>query len=177
MNPIRFAAAAVFLGIGPAMAQDTAAQSATPTAAEQQALVALIAGPAGEDMGEVHAIPTASGMMHLVIRLSGLPEGTHGIHIHETGACTPDFGAAGGHLADDKAHGVRDADGPHPGDLPNVHVPASGEITVEYFVPGLTRELMEDSGGSAFIVHADADDYTTQPTGNAGGRLACGVFG
>lgn len=174
MKQLRFAAAGLaFLGLGTALAQQ--APDPTPDAA-QQALVARIAGPDGADMGEVHAIPTASGMMHLVIRLTGLPEGTHGVHIHETGACAPDFGAAGGHLADGRAHGVRDAGGPHPGDLPNIHVPASGKVTVEYFAPLLTRDLMADADGSAFIVHDHADDYATQPTGDAGGRLACGVF-
>ncbi|MDO5642219.1 MAG: superoxide dismutase family protein [Paracoccus sp. (in: a-proteobacteria)] len=172
MTPIRLTATAALIlaGLGAAAtAQDAPDTGPAP-------LVAHVAGPDGTPMGEVHATPTPSGVMHLTIRLTGLPEGTLGVHIHETGACAPDFGAAGGHLADGRPHGIGAEGGPHPGDLPNLHVPASGEITVEYFAPLLTRELMTDADGSAFIVHEHADDYATQPTGDAGGRLACGVF-
>ncbi|MDO5657692.1 MAG: superoxide dismutase family protein [Paracoccus sp. (in: a-proteobacteria)] len=148
---------------------DAAAETARP-------MTAQITGPDGAALGEVTILDTVSGMAHVMISLSGLPEGRLGVHIHETGACKPDFAAAGGHLAGDRAHGINHPDGPHPGDMPNIHVPESGAITVEYFLPYLTPELLDDEDGSAFIIHEHADDYASQPTGEAGGRIGCGVF-
>ncbi|MDO5529908.1 MAG: superoxide dismutase family protein [Paracoccus sp. (in: a-proteobacteria)] len=137
---------------------------------------AQIAGPDGNALGEVTVRDTASGQAHVMIALSGLPEGTLGIHIHETGACTPDFDAAGGHLAGEAEHGIDNEGGPHPGDMPNLHVPESGEITVEYFLAHLSTEMMDGENGAALIIHEHADDYHSQPTGEAGGRIGCGVF-
>jgi Cu-Zn family superoxide dismutase len=65
--------------------------------------------------------------------------------------------------------------GKHAGDLPNIHVPASGELTVEYFAVGLTLDDLFDDDGSSMMVHAGADDYASDPAGNAGDRIACGV--
>lgn len=141
-------------------------------------VTARLAGTDGSDIGTVTVTDTPSGMAHATVELQGLPEGAHGIHIHETGDCSAsDFTSAGGHLAGDAAHGVMAEDGPHPGDLPNAHVPASGALTVEAFLPEFSvEELMMDDDGSAFIVHAGPDDYESQPSGDAGSRLACGVF-
>ncbi|MFD1882817.1 superoxide dismutase family protein [Paracoccus pacificus] len=131
----------------------------------------------GTAMGMVSVADTASGMALVTLNLSGVPEGVHGAHIHETGTCDgPDFKSAGGHLAGGRAHGVMDAQGPHQGDLPNVHAPATGTVMVEYFVPNLPADVLTDADGAAFILHAGADDYAGQPAGNAGDRLACGVF-
>lgn len=100
------------------------------------------------------------------------------VHIHETGECTgPDFKSAGGHLAmDGQEHGVMSEKGPHSGDMPNIHVPADGTVTVENFVPNLTADQMMDDDGAAFMVHAHKDDDMSQPAGDAGDRIACGVF-
>ncbi|MDO5632287.1 MAG: superoxide dismutase family protein [Paracoccus sp. (in: a-proteobacteria)] len=157
----------------------TALMLATPALAqsEPQGLVAQIAGPDGADMGSVAAAPTPSGTLLLTIFLKGLEPGIRAIHIHETGACEgPDFTSAGGHLANGHDHGVMADGGPHPGDLPNIHVPDSGEVRLELFAPGLTTDMLTDADGAAFVIHAQADDYTGQPTGNAGDRIGCGVF-
>lgn len=168
-----------------ATAQET--EGATPAPATEPAaeiapeapppMIAEIKTPEGQSAGTVTAVATPSGLTLLTLELTGLAPGIHGAHIHETGTCTPpDFESAGGHLTGDREHGVMVEAGPHAGDLPNIHVPETGNLTVEYFVPNLPQELMQDEDGSAFIVHEHPDDYVGQPTGHAGNRLACGVF-
>lgn len=143
---------------------------------------ARLADPEGREVGQVVLEETASGAVHLTASFQGLPPGVHGFHIHETGACSPDFKAAGGHYAPaGHAHGVDDPKGRHAGDLPNIHVPADGSLTVEYFLSAVSlSEGAEGSlfkeGGTAFIVHSGADDYRSQPAGAAGDRIACGVI-
>ncbi|WP_353472276.1 superoxide dismutase family protein [Salipiger sp. H15] len=139
---------------------------------------ARLAGTDGSDIGTVTVTDTPSGMAHVTAELQGLPEGVHGIHIHETGDCSAsDFSSAGGHLAGEAEHGVMAAHGPHPGDLPNAHIGPDGAVTVEAFLPGLkVGEALLDNDGSAFIVHSGPDDYQSQPSGESGSRLACGVF-
>ncbi len=153
----------------------TAAGTGTAAAAE-----ASLVGADGSDKGTVTLTETPNGIL-LTARLKNLPEGVHGFHIHETGACTPDFGAAGGHLAGGAAaHGFLAEGGPHAGDMPNVHVPASGALTIEVFNPRVSFDSGEgalfDGDGSAIVIHAGADDYESQPSGDAGGRIACGVI-
>ena len=115
--------------------------------------------------------------MLLTVDLTGIPAGIHGIHIHQTGACEgPTFESAGGHLAAEAEHGVMVEGGPHPGDLPNVHVPDTGVMKQEIFALGIITDMLTEGDGTAFVVHADPDDYSGQPSGNAGDRIACGVF-
>lgn len=110
---------------------------------------------------------------------TGLGAGTHAVHVHQTGLCTPDFNAAGAHLnPDSRQHGFRNPNGPHAGDLPNIHVGAGGAVTVDVLLPGLSvsgSRAILDGDGAALVVHANADDYTTEPSGNSGERIACGV--
>lgn len=165
-----FAAAFATLAV-PALAQDAAPNP------ETSPMIAEIKTADGASVGMATATETPSGLMLLTLELTGLPQGIHGAHIHETGTCTPpDFESAGGHLAGDKDHGVMSANGPHPGDLPNIHVPESGTLTVEYFLAGLTAGMIADEDGSAIILHEHPDDYVGQPTGHAGARLGCGSF-
>ncbi len=113
--------------------------------------------------------------------VTGLAPGTkHGFHVHEFGDCSaPDGTSAGGHFAPEAhPHGAPDPAAHHAGDLGNLEADAAGKATVNLLVPGLSlgsgaRALL----GRGVIVHAQADDLTTQPTGNAGGRIACGVIG
>ena len=129
----------------------------------------------GQSVGQVQLQDTPNG---LIVRaeLTGLPEGAHGFHIHAVGACEPPFESAGGHFnPEERQHGMENAQGKHAGDLPNLTVPASGEATVEHFAVGLSLDDLSDEDGSAVVVHANADDYTTDPSGNAGDRIACGV--
>lgn len=133
----------------------------------------------GTDIGTVIITETDSGLMHFILDISegALPAAQHAIHIHETGACeAPTFESAGGHLAGDKEHGVHSANGPHPGDLPNITMGAAGALHVEYFLPGVLLDQVLDDDGAAVVIHSEVDDYTTQPSGNAGDRLACGVL-
>lgn len=142
------------------------------------AFSASVQGPEGSDHGTVTIQPTPSGTAIVTLNLRDLPVGVLGVHLHETGACNaPDYASAGGHLAlDGQEHGVLSAGGPHLGDLPNLHVPDTGVVMVEHFVPGLTAEILGDEDGTGFIIHAHADDYAGQPAGHAGGRVACGVL-
>lgn len=173
-------AVAAILATAPAFAQDQGAQETTanPDMTATEAMSADVAGPDGAPHGTITAMPTASGMLHLVIELTDLPQGVYAAHLHETGLCEgPDFESAGGHLAGEgREHGVNARNGPHLGDLPNIHVPESGALTVEYFVPDLGAEQIVDADGTSFMVHEGEDDLESQPSGDAGGRMACGVL-
>lgn len=157
-------------------APETTAETA-PVADGPAPLIAEIKTAEGESLGTATATATPSGLMLLTVELAGVPAGIHGLHIHETGTCTPpDFESAGGHLTGDKDHGIMSENGPHAGDLPNIHVPESGELTVEFFVAGLTPEMIADEDGSAIMIHDHPDDYVGQPSGHAGDRIGCGGF-
>ncbi len=146
--------------------------------AAEGAIVAPITGADGSRIGQIEVEPTASGLTHVTITASGIPEGIHGVHLHETGVCEGDFGSAGGHLAGDMEHGVLVEGGPHPGDLPNAHVQGDGELAVEYFTDRIDADgdTITDADGTAFIIHSGADDYESQPSGDAGDRIACAVI-
>ena len=115
------------------------------------------------------------------IEAKGLPPGPHGLHLHETGACTPDFQAAGGHINPDGAmHGLKHPDGPDAGDLPNLIVGRDGRaqaemVTERVSISGGPQPALLDADGSAVIVHAEPDDHVTQPIGGSGERIACGI--
>lgn len=137
---------------------------------------------AGATVGDATLRQTANGVL-LKVDLRGVKPGIHAFHIHETGQCTaPSFESAGGHFASQKRqHGFLDAGGPHAGDLPNVHVLESGDVSFEYFVEDVTLSggngaSLLDTDGSALVMHAGSDDYHTDPAGAAGARLACGVI-
>jgi Cu-Zn family superoxide dismutase len=139
--------------------------------------IAEVTDTQGATLGDVRVEQTASGQVLVSIALDGLPEGPHAMHIHETGDCSAeDFTSAGGHLAGGAEHGVMVEGGPHPGDLPNISVAASGAATADVFKSDLTLDLMDDDDGAAFVVHAGSDDYESQPAGDAGDRIACGTF-
>ena len=145
--------------------------------ADMTPLTAAVNGTDGTSHGTVTVTPTESGAALVQIDLTGLPAGDHAVHVHETGDCSAtDFTSAGGHLADGHDHGVMAANGPHPGDIPNITVAEDGTAKMEFFNAMLTQALMGDDDGAAFIVHAGTDDYASQPAGDAGDRIACGVF-
>ncbi|MBH0231301.1 superoxide dismutase family protein [Halobacillus yeomjeoni] len=113
-----------------------------------------------------------------------LPEGTHGFHIHETGSCeAPDFKSAGGHFNPTNAsHGTETEDGPHAGDLPNIEVSSDGMVQTTVNADMVTLKPEQDNSllkeeGTALVIHAGADDKKSQPSGDAGERIACGVIG
>lgn len=135
----------------------------------------------GKDVGSAALTQTPAGVL---IRLSvkGLPAGEHAFHVHGMGKCEPPFTSAGGHFnPGNKKHGILAADGHHAGDLPNLHIPASGELTIEVMNAAVTLEKGKPNSlfgaqGTALIIHAGKDDYKSDPTGEAGGRIACGVI-
>lgn len=159
---IATAAAAVLLAAGPVAAQEAMAE---------------LQGPAGESHGRVtlRAVPTGV-LLHA--RLSGLPEGAHAFHVHAVGACEPPFTSAGGHYNPDGVpHGLTAEGGPHAGDMPNIHVPASGALEIEVLNTALALDdRLFDADGAAIVIHEGADDYASDPAGAAGPRIACGVI-
>ncbi len=151
------------------------ADTAPPAEASRDTLTATLHDPEGEEVGTVTLAGTPNGLL-VEAELDGLAPGEHAFHLHETGACEPDFGAAGGHLnPDGNAHGILSEGGMHAGDMPNIHVPRSTSLTVEVFATGALVEALLDGDGSAVVIHAGADDYATDPAGAAGDRIACGV--
>ncbi|RDC70974.1 superoxide dismutase family protein [Rhodovulum sp. 12E13] len=166
----------------PLAAQDQGQGAAAGAARALEAAVELADGTSA---GTVTFTETPHGVL-IEARLENLPEGPHGFHIHETGACAPDFQAAGGHYTPaDTEHGYRNESGYHAGDLPNIHVQADGTATADIFAPWLTLAEspkadapypLDDGDGSAIMVHADADDYMAEPPGSTGDRIACGVI-
>ena len=141
---------------------------------------ATISDAMGKTVGTATLRETTSGVL-IKADLTGVPPGTHAIHVHTVGKCdAPMFMTAGGHFAPGMTkHGLLAAGGPHAGDLPNLYVPADGKLSIEVLEPNVTlaagaRSLL-DADGSAIVLHAMADDYMTDPAGNAGGRIACGV--
>lgn len=115
------------------------------------------------------------------VKAVGLPAGVHAVHVHTAGTCTgPDFTSAGGHWNPaKKQHGHDNPAGAHMGDMPNMTVGADGTGELKTVIKGAMlsggSEPLLDADGAAVVIHAAADDYKTDPTGNAGGRLACGV--
>lgn len=127
--------------------------------------------------GTVHFYETSKGV-RVVAKVNGLTPGPHGFHIHEKGDCSaPDATSAGGHFNPTGAkHGAPHAAERHAGDFGNIVANASGEGRYENLDARITFDGPNSIIGRAVIVHANADDMTTQPTGNAGGRVACGVI-
>lgn len=114
--------------------------------------------------------------VRVTAEVSGLTPGDHGIHVHENGDCSaPDAGSAGGHFnPTSQPHGARDAEARHIGDLGNISADSNGRAQLNYIDPKLSLNGPNSIIGRAVIVHAGADDLKSQPSGDAGGRVACG---
>lgn len=158
------------LAVSPALAQETASADVLTNKGESAGLIVVREGPKGLLLG---------------IDLKGLPPGAHGFHIHAVGDCSDHdhFKNASGHVKDNEAdqHGLLNPQGPEAGDLPNLIVHADGTLKAEVYAPDLKiggddKGNILDADGSAFMIHANPDDHTTQPIGGAGDRIACGVI-
>jgi Cu-Zn family superoxide dismutase len=120
-----------------------------------------------------------NGGVWLRVKASGLAPGVHGIHIHAVGRCDPpDFASAGAHWNPaGRQHGRDNPQGMHQGDLPNLTVGATGRDWIEVPVAGATSTAgLLDADGASIVIHAAPDDYRTDPSGNSGARIACGVL-
>ena len=156
-----------------------AAALAMPASAAELAN-AQLKDTGGKAVGDVDLVQTPSGVL-LRLKVSGLSPGEHAFHIHEVGKCEPPFTSAGGHFnPSHHKHGYLSGES-HAGDMPNLYVPQDGNLSVEIMNPKVTLDKgkptsLFDNDGSAIVIHAKADDYKTDPAGNAGDRIACGVI-
>lgn len=143
------------------------------------AATAQMQGIGGRDLGTL-TLTESGGAISVSGQLSGLPPGEHGFHIHTTGKCEgPSFETAGAHWnPTNRGHGTNNPAGPHLGDMPNITVGPDSTVNVQATTPGGTlhgENALLDGDGAAVVVHAAADDYKSNPSGNSGKRIACGV--
>lgn len=154
---------------------DTATNAAS--AAEARRAVAMLRTAEGAAAGSVTATDTADGIA-IALNVEGLEPGEHGVHVHMTGRCDPpSFESAGGHWNPTGArHGLESPEGAHAGDMPNLAVGQDGTGSLRFTLGAGTFDELLDADGSAFVVHAMRDDQVTDPSGESGQRIACGVF-
>ena len=152
---------------------------AFPAAA--QSAKAALKDKSGKDVGTAELMQVPDGVL-IKLALKGAPAGDHAFHIHAVGKCEPPFESAGPHFnpTNDK-HGLLAGRG-HAGDMPNLHIPKNGELEVEVINTAITLDKGKPNsvfhpGGTSVVLHAGKDDYKTDPAGNAGDRVGCGVIG
>jgi Cu-Zn family superoxide dismutase len=158
-----------------ALALPLVARAASPSAA------ATLRNADGKEVGKA-TFTSKKGGVKVQVTASGLAPGKHGIHVHAVGRCDPpEFKSAGAHLnPGEKHHGLQNPEGPHAGDLPNLWVGNNGKGKGSFTAKGIT--LAEGKGslfgpeGTAIVIHAEPDDGRTDPAGNSGARVACGVI-
>ena len=147
--------------------------------------VAELRDPAGAPVGTARLSADENGTIHLVLHVDGMTPGQHGVHFHSVGSCqrgdSTAFASAGGHHNPLKRkHGLENPEGAHAGDLPNLVVGANGSGDLDTQTSRATLRpgpaTLFDADGSSLIVHASADDQKTDPSGNSGARVACGVI-
>ena len=180
------AVAGMVAGCGDQNAQNAQIDNGVAGPVSEAPAVPLV-NASGEIIGEVRGGDSDQGAT-LLIEARGLPPGTHGLHIHEVGLCEPPgFTSAGPHWNPTGAqHGGENPQGAHLGDLENVTVGQDGTLRAEIRVPGTylrtagrnqgARQILDNSG-AALVLHAKADDYRTDPSGDSGERIACAVLG
>lgn len=150
--------------------------------AQAKPVNATVIGVEGNALGVVMLEETPAGLL-ITTDIKGLPEGDHGFHFHQKGVCdvAQKFTTAGGHFTPgQEKHGLMVMGGPHGGDMPNQHVGADGVLKAQILNTRVTlspgAKSLLDADGSALVIHAGADDYKSQPAGDAGDRIACAVI-
>src|SRR6476620_11367749 len=148
-------------------------------AQEPTKAIAVVHATAGNNVTGLVTFTQSGDAIKVVADITGLTPGKHGFHVHAFGDCSSSDGSsAGGHFdPTHKQHGAPDAADRHAGDLGNIEADASGKAHLEWSDKVMKLSGADSIVGHAMIVHEKADDLKTQPTGNAGGRLACGVIG
>ena len=158
-----------------------AAAVSTPAMAAGEMANAQLKDSSGKSIGDVDLMQTPAGVL-IKLQIKGLPPGERAFHIHAVGKCEAPFESAGPHFnPGNHKHGMMAGQG-HAGDMPNLHVPQSGELSVEVMNAAVTLEKGKpnsvfDGDGSSIVIHAGPDDYKSDPDGKAGERIACGVIG
>ena len=154
---------------------------AVPVHAQDAAATATLVDQSGNTLGTLSLVEMDGGV-HISGELTGVPNGEHGFHIHETGVCDPatGFESAGAHFEPGThLHGMENPEGPHAGDLLNVTADDDGNVAVDLHNASVSLgdgdSSLFDADGSAIVLHDDPDDYRTDPSGNSGDRYACGV--
>ena len=154
---------------------------ATRDAPPSQVLTVQLLGPSGEMRGTT-TLEQRGADLRVVARVEGLAPGSYAVHLHRIGVCTPpSFESAGPHFNPTmKQHGRDNPMGSHLGDLPNIVVAAGGSGSITETIAGVMlsggANPLLDADGAAVLVHAGADDYRTDPSGNSGARIACGTL-
>ncbi len=147
----------------------------TPAAMAVTSASAMLRDASGRDLGTLTLTESDSGIQ-VAGRITGLTQGERGIHLHTVGSCTPTFEAAGGHWnPEERQHGHDNSAGPHRGDLLNLQVQSDSTGSFTAFTHGGRLDELLDVDGASVVIHAAADDYRTDPDGNSGERIACGV--
>ncbi len=193
MNNMGWMAAVLAIGLAGCGAPDTANETdnGATDSADNAAMTGVTGNAASAPARAVATLQTAEGAaagsaiatagdrgVTLSLRVEGLPPGQHGAHVHMTGKCdAPGFASAGAHWNPASAqHGLENPQGQHAGDMPNLMVGEDGRGTLEYILEGGSFDALLDTDGSAMVIHASADDQKTDPSGDSGDRIACGVF-
>jgi Cu-Zn family superoxide dismutase len=175
---LALAAACSKSSVRPAPSPSPASPAASVPAGSASAS-AIIRDAAGNRVGSATFTDSYAGVI-VAGMVSGLGLGAHGVHIHSVGKCEPPFTSAGGHFNPEaRQHGYRNPNGPHLGDLPNIVTPPAGPLQFEFLLPGATltgRHALLDADGSSIVIHGSRDDFATDPAGNSGARIACGVL-
>ena len=174
------------VGLGACAPNEAGVGASGSVAATARAEVrSSVAADVRNAIGQSKARATATQVgdsIRIRLEASGMPRGSYGAHVHMTGRCdAPDFATAGGHWNPTRQqHGKNNPRGMHKGDLPNLLVGTDGRGSVEMTIPGaslLGAMPMLDADGASLVIHAQPDDHRTDPSGNSGGRIACGAFG